>query len=205
MFRKLILSTICVLAMATTSQAGLVYRWVQTATGQTTNVLILAGFFDTWEFQLLSVNDGVAKNYDALSLNFTSSTGAFLTTGSTTFKSGSGNPTVFAFTAPDCFFVLPAGATQLAATQVDTAHVLQSDFTTQGGLTLVPSSGVPTTVAAFSVPTGTTLSAAGIFFAGGAGVSAGGAPDPIGIIPEPYSLVLFSLALATCGGLSRHR
>jgi hypothetical protein len=104
MFRKLILSTICVLAMATTSHAGLAYSWVKTGTALFTNNLALAGPYDTWEFQLWSLDTGpfggVAKNYDALSLNFTSSTGAFLATGSTTFKSGPANPTVFGFTAP---------------------------------------------------------------------------------------------------------
>jgi hypothetical protein len=211
MIRKLILSVWGILAIATAAQAGLNYRWVQTGTGLYTNDLVLNGSYDTWEFQLQSLDlpgqfGGAAKNYDALSLNFTSSSGAFLGTGGTTFKSGSANPTVFGFTAPDCFFVLPTGATQLAATQTDTANILQSDFTTQGGVTLVPISGVPTTVAAFSVPTGTTLSAAGIFFVGGSGAASGSDFDRINtFLPEPSALALFSLALATSWSFSRHR
>ena len=208
MLRKLILSLICVLLTTATGQAALVYSWVRTATGQTTNPLAYPGQFDTWEFQLLSIDGspafgGAAKNYDSLSLNFTSASGAFLTTGNTTFKSGSANPVLFGITAPDCFFVLPAGATPLAATQTDTASVLQSSFTTQGGLILVPANGGWTTVAAFSVPTGTTFSAAGIFFAGGAA-----GQDPIGfppIWPEPSTLVLFGLGVGMCCGFSRRR
>jgi len=210
MLRKIFFAGLAVLMMATTSQAGLVYSWLKTATDQTTNNLVYPGHFDTWGFQLSSQNElpvlgGAAKNYDALSLNFTSSTGAFLTTGSTTFKSGSANPVVFGFNAPDCFFVLPAGAAQLAATQVDTANVLQSDYTTQGGLTLVPISGLPTTVAAFSVPTGTSLSAAGILFVAGAGVSQGGTPDAIIAAPEPAAIAMIGLAIAGCLGYGRRR
>ena len=210
MYHKLIPSTLCVLAIATTSHAGLEYSWVKTATAQTTDPSIYPGQFDTWEFQLSSKDESVAfgggaKNYNALSLNFASSTGAFLTTGGTTFKSGSANPILSGFTAPDCFFVLPAGATQLAATQVDLATILESDFTTSHGVTLVPISGVPTTVAVFSVPTGTTLSMAGIFFVGGTGIA--GEPDVIipQRLPEPSTLVLFGLALAPCCSFSRNR
>jgi hypothetical protein len=211
MLRKIFFAGLAVLVTATTSQAGVFYSWVKTATDQTTNSLVYPGHFDTWEFQLSSQNatpaqGGAAKNYDALSLNFTSSTGAFLTTGSTTFKSGSANPVVFGFNAPDCFFVLPAGATQLAATQVDTANILQSDYTTQGGLTLVPISGAPTTVAAFSVPTGTSLSAAGILFAAGGAVAQGGNADPIlAAVPEPASIAMIGLAVAGCLGYGRRR
>jgi len=210
MLRKIFFAGLAVLMMATTSQAGIVYNWVKTATNQTTNSLVYPGAFDTWEFQLSSValptaQGGVAKNYDALSLNFTSSTGALLTTGSTTFKSGTANPVVFGFNAPDCFFVLPSGAAQLAATQVDTANILQSDYTTQGGVILVPISGAKTTVAAFSVPTGTSLSAAGIFWGGGTAVAAGGLPDVIIAAPEPAAIAMIGLAVAGCLGYGRRR
>jgi hypothetical protein len=181
MSRKNCLSvTIIVLIVAATSRANLVYTISRTAIGRTANSLVYPNQFDTWEFQLRSLpGSNPAKNYDTLSLNFTSSSGAFLTLGNTTFKNGSVNPVIFGFEAPDSFFVLPPGRTQLAATQTDTATNLQSDFTTQGGAVLVPSTGLRTTVAAFSVPTGTKLSAAGINFVSGAGVSGGGIPDRV--------------------------
>jgi hypothetical protein len=179
-----------VLAMASASQAALFGQFVQTATNQSTNPLVYKGTFDTWVFKLTATG---GKNYDALSLNFTSGTGAFINTAFTTYENDAKNPIIFGFTAPDTFFVLPAGATQLSATQVDTANALQSDFTTAGGQILVPGTGVPTTVAAFSVLAGTTL---GPFnFLSGSGTSQGGTPDYIftGCIdcePHPFAFAI---------------
>jgi hypothetical protein len=198
MHRYMFLVIAAILTVPASSRGDLYGSWVKTGT-HTTNPLIYFGLFDTWEFQVKSVGTP-AINVDAMSLNFTSASGAMLTDGGTTFKQGSANPVVFGFEAPDCFFVLPNGATQLAATQVDNANILQSDYTTQGAVILVPNTGVPTTVAAFSVPTGTTFGGGqfpgGVYFAGGAAVSQGDPPEPIIFqVPEPATLALLAPAL----------
>lgn len=106
---------------------------------------------------------------------------------------------------------MPPGANQPAAMQVDTASILESAFTTQGGVTLIPSSGAYTIVAFFSVPTGTDFVTAanyptigGYPTVGGAQPS-GGEFDPIILVPEPTSLSFVGLWAASSFASSRRR
>jgi hypothetical protein len=201
---RTITSALVLLVATSTANATLFGSFKLVAANQSPNVLIYDpnSFYDTWIFQVRTT-DGL--NYDSLSLDFHAAAGTFFTLGPTTFKSGASNPTVFGFEVPECFFVLPPGAAPLAGTQIDTASELQSDFTTAGGLPLIPASGERVPVAFFSVKSGTGFGVRSSYPFPALAVHAGGAPQDIFAedSPEPSSIVLAGLAILGCAGFRR--
>jgi len=136
-----------------------------------------------------------------MSLNFKAPVGGFFDFApGTSFRDVAANPVQANVEIAETFIVVPTGANPLYGTLTDTTSILQSDYTTSSGTTLVPAGNIYVAVAFFSVPSGTQLGAAN--FLSGVLVAAG---DPIEairyeVVPEPTALSLVGI-VASCACL----